>query len=147
MTPFHFLNDDHPFVWENSELLSDWLTLVADQEKQSISELSFIYCSDKKLLEVNKKFLSHDYYTDIITFNLSDHDSGIEGEVYISIDRVIENAKLFATSFEHELSRVHVHGLLHLLGYDDHSDSEQQMMRNKENHYLSLLPEVPRGTF
>ena len=147
MSQISFLNDDNSFAWENSETVAKWLNQVAEKEGSKIMELSYVYCSDLKLLEINKQYLSHDYFTDIITFDLSGHDSSIEGEIYISVERVLDNAKRFESKKELELSRVHVHGLLHLLGYNDHSDSDREMMRNKENHYLSLLPEVPRGTF
>lgn len=147
MSQISFLNDDNSFAWENSETIAKWLNQVAEKEGSKITDLTYVYCSDLKLLEINEQFLSHNYFTDIITFDLSDNDSSIEGEIYISIERVLDNAKTFESEKELELSRVHVHGLLHLLGYDDHSDSEREMMRNKENHYLSLLTEVPRGTF
>jgi rRNA maturation RNase YbeY len=95
---------------------------------------------------MNRTHLDHDYYTDIITFDLSDSEP-IEGEIYISVDRVKENASTYGVSFEEELCRVMCHGLLHLIGYDDHSDADKQEMRAKETFCLSLLSEVPRGTF
>ncbi len=146
MSEVQFHNDDHSFSWEKSQSIADWLQLVCEKEKKKLTSLSYVFCSDRRLLEINRQHLNHDYYTDIITFDLSE-DSSIEGEIYISLDRVVENAASFQVAPELELCRVHVHGLLHLIGYDDHSKSDKQIMRDKEDTYLSLLPEVPRGTF
>lgn len=146
MKKIHFLNDDHSFSWEDQNTLRNWLLSVCKFEEKALTELTYVYCTDERLLTINQQHLSHDYFTDIITFDLSE-DSSIEGEVYISIDRVLENAEIFEVTSELELCRVHVHGLLHLIGYDDHTESDRKIMRNKENTYLSLLPKVPRGTF
>lgn len=137
---------DISFTWNNEPALSNWLLLIANHERQQINFLSYIFCSDEHLLEMNRTHLDHDYYTDIITFDLSDSEP-IEGEIYISVDRVKENASTYGVSFEEELCRVMCHGLLHLMGYDDHSDADKQEMRAKETFCLSLLSEVPRGTF
>lgn len=90
---------------------------------------------------MNRSYLSHDYYTDIITFDISEESQVIEGELYISLDRVRENADAVSASFESELHRVLIHGVLHLMGYLDKSDSDQKIMRSKEDAYLSLLPQ------
>lgn len=90
---------------------------------------------------MNRSYLSHDYYTDIITFDISEESQVIEGELYISLDRVRENADAVSASFESELHRVLIHGVLHLIGYLDKSDSDQKIMRSKEDAYLSLLPQ------
>jgi rRNA maturation RNase YbeY len=108
------------------------------KEKVSLSRLDYVFCSDEFLLEINNKFLNHDYYTDIITFDLSDTDS-IMGEIYISIDRVKDNATQQSTSFKEELTRVIFHGALHLCGYKDKKQSEINLMRQKENYYLNLF--------
>ena len=108
------------------------------KEKVSLSRLDYVFCSDEFLLEINNKFLNHDYYTDIITFDLSDTDS-VMGEIYISIDRVKDNATQQSTSFKEELTRVIFHGALHLCGYKDKKQSEINLMRQKENYYLNLF--------
>jgi len=141
---FHCDNVD--FVWEDEVVLSDWMNNISQQESCILAALSFVYCSDDTLLKMNQEHLGHDYYTDIITFDLSDNDE-IEGEIYISLDRVAENAKTFHVPFEKELCRVMAHGLLHLFGYDDLSEAEIAEMRAKETFCLSLLSKVPRGTF
>lgn len=146
MNEISFGSLDVNFHWNNEQLLFDWLLSIASQEQQQLNSLSYVFCSDQHLLEMNKTHLDHDYFTDIITFDLSDDDS-IEGEIYISIDRVKENAATYQTSFEEELCRVMCHGLLHLIGYDDHNEADIQEMRAKETFCLSLLREVPRGTF
>lgn len=138
--------DDVHFKWRQVKPIKKWLDELALAEGSRIESLSFVFCSDERLLEINRTHLSHDYYTDIITFDLSEGDN-IEGEIYISLHRVRENAETFGVTMEHELCRVMAHGLLHLLGYDDHSETDKAQMRAKESHYLSLLSDVPRGTF
>jgi len=101
--------------------------------------LTFIFCSDEFLLDINKRFLKHDFYTDIITFELSKSvKAATEGEVYISVDRVKDNSKQLSTSFNDELHRVIIHGVLHLCGYKDKKKPEQAQMRSAENRYLEL---------
>lgn len=118
-----------------------WLGLVIQNEKLQLHSLYYIFCSDKFLITLNKKFLNHDYLTDVITFPLPVFSgvTGINGEIYISIPRVRENAKKFNSSFEKELHRVMVHGLLHLLGYSDNKKKKMEEMRLKEEFYLERL--------
>jgi rRNA maturation RNase YbeY len=124
-------------------------------EDKTLQHLTVIFCTDDQLLEINQQFLNHDNYTDIITFDLTDADTlddrgrklPITGEVYISIDRVKDNAIQFSTSKENELYRVLFHGCLHLCGYGDKKPAEKRRMTEKENFYLSLYGQsVPRGT-
>ena len=103
-----------------------------------LDALRYIFCSDKYLLEINRQYLNHDYYTDIITFNLSNHPEAVQGEIYISIDRVKDNARQFNASFTQELHRVIFHGALHLCGYKDKTAKEEKLMREKEDQYLAL---------
>ena len=112
-------------------------TLIEDQNKEE-GELNLVFCSDEYLLEINKKHLNHDYYTDIITFDYSEENK-ISGDLLISIDRVKENAKTFSVSFIHELNRVVIHGVLHLCGYKDKTEEEKKQMRNLENKYLKTI--------
>ncbi|MCP4458149.1 MAG: rRNA maturation RNase YbeY [Cytophagales bacterium] len=145
MPTIFFDSDDVSFHWHNEAVVIVWLNQIARSEKIKIISLSYVFCSDHKLLEINKKYLNHDYFTDVITFDLSESDD-IEGEIYISTDRISEHAVEYSVSFEEELCRVIAHGLLHLMGYDDKTEEQQQEMRSKEFMCLSLLQEVPRGT-
>ena len=108
------------------------------REKKPLAELNYIFCSDQRLLEINRQFLQHDFYTDIITFPLSDPGQPISGEIYISVDRVRDNAAAFGSSITKELHRVIFHGALHLCGYKDKSPREEKIMRKMEDHYLAL---------
>ncbi len=114
--------------------VKSWLTKAATSEKSKISKLDYYFISDQELLEMNRTVLKHDYYTDIITFPYS-YDP-IIGEIYISVDRVKENAVLFDVTQNHELLRVMVHGLLHLCGYDDQNKKAKKLMTEKEDFYL-----------
>jgi rRNA maturation RNase YbeY len=120
-----------------AESLSSWLEDVIQSEGKTLVGLDFIYCSDEYLLEVNKEYLNHDYYTDVITFPYQ--NEAVEGDVFISVDRVKENAAAESVDFSHELCRVMVHGVLHLCGYEDHTPELKAQMRGQENHYLGLL--------
>ena len=102
-----------------------------------MGDLSIVFCSDNYILDMNIKYLQHDYFTDIITFDYCEGEK-ISGDLFISVDSVRENALLYGATFEEELNRVMVHGVLHLIGYDDHTKAEQKTMREKENYYLSL---------
>jgi rRNA maturation RNase YbeY len=122
---------------KNRKALKSFLNLLAKSEKQDFGELNYIFCSDEELLEINKRFLKHNYYTDIITFNLSPINNNlIIGEIYISIDRIRENAKTYNTSVAMELHRVIFHGILHLCGYNDKTSDQKSKMTQKENQYL-----------
>jgi probable rRNA maturation factor len=131
------------FFYETPVSLSDRTALKAfikgmfKKEKKAVANLNYIFCSDERLLEINRQFLQHDYYTDIITFELSVPGSPVEGEIYISIDRVKDNALQHGTSLKRELHRVIFHGVLHLCGYKDKSTAQEKEMRAKEDHYLN----------
>lgn len=117
----------------------DWLVSTTESLFNDIYELSYVFCSDAFLLDINQKTLNHDYYTDIITFDLRDDESSpLHAEIYISTDRVEDNAKENSVTFAHELRRVMVHGLLHLTGYNDHTDEEKKIMRAKEEDFINL---------
>lgn len=118
-----------------------WIKHVIKEEDYQPGDLFYHFCSDEFLLRLNRNFLQHDYLTDVITFPFSTHPEIISGEIFISIDRVRENASTLQTGFEREFARVLIHGVLHLLGYDDHTDEEKRVMRSKEDYYLSLLPQ------
>ncbi len=120
------------------DFYESWLSDVAISEKKKLGDITLIFCSDEYLLKVNQEHLDHDYYTDIITFDYSEDDF-VSGDLFISIDRVSENAETNNVSFQNELNRVVVHGVLHLCGYKDKSDDEEKMMRLKENEKLKML--------
>lgn len=118
-------------------MVQDWLLRCILQYGKNPGELSFIFCSDEYLLELNRTHLDHDYYTDIITFDYSEGDE-LSGDLYISIDRVRDNAKQLKLSPQDELHRVMIHGVLHLAGYGDKSSKEADIMRAQEDNCLTL---------
>lgn len=121
-----------------SELIPKWIEKTILNEEKVLGEINVIFCSDKYLLKMNKEHLNHDYYTDIITFDYCQQDI-VSGDLFISVDRVGDNAKQFKVSFNDELMRVVIHGVLHLLTYNDRSDEEQKIMTEKENFYLKRI--------
>lgn len=129
--------EDIKFEFKHKRLNNAWLKMVAECEVKKLGNICIIFCSDNYILDVNIKFLGHDYFTDIITFDYCEGNV-LSGDLFISIDSVRENAEYYKTEFSDELNRVIVHGLLHLIGYDDHTDEEQKVMREKENYYLEL---------
>jgi rRNA maturation RNase YbeY len=135
MISYYF--EDTDFVFKGKTLNNRWLKLVAESEIRRIGQISIIFCSDNYILDVNQKYLQHDYFTDIITFDYSEGDK-ISGDLFISVDTVRDNAVEYGTEFADELNRVIVHGVLHLIGYDDHEEEDIKEMRAKENYYLSL---------
>ena len=129
--------EDTDFLFKGKTLNNKWLRLVAESEIRRISDINIIFCSDNYILDVNQQYLQHDYFTDIITFDYCEGDR-LSGDLFISVDTVRENAIEYGTEFKDELNRVIVHGVLHLIGYDDHYDEDVVEMRAKENYYLSL---------
>jgi len=136
--PTRFFSEDTPFTLLKPRKTSNWITKVISTEKRTPGELNFIFCSDDYLREINIQYLNHKTYTDIITFDTSEGTHHISGDIYISIDRVKENAIKFHADFDDELHRVIIHGVLHLLGFSDKSAAKKLLMRRKENAYLSL---------
>lgn len=129
--------EDIKFLFKNKLANNRWLKMVAGSEIKTLGDISIIFCSDNYILDVNIKYLHHDYFTDVITFDYCEEDR-LSGDLFISIDSVRENSIEFGTDFDEELHRVIVHGLLHLIGYDDHTPEDQKVMRAKEDYYLSL---------
>jgi probable rRNA maturation factor len=136
--PIHFFKADISFRLSKKESITSWLKSVARKEGFSIAELNIILCSDEYLFQMNKQYLNHHTYTDIITFDNSDYSNSLSGELYISIDRVKDNAVNMKIPIQDELHRVMVHGLLHLCGYTDKTPSKKAEMRRLEDLYLSL---------
>ena len=143
-----YFKEDTSFSLKGKRLISSWLQEVAAQRGFEIGELNYIFCSDPYLKAINQQFLGHDYETDIITFDNSDDylletgRKGVSADIYISVDTVRINGKAYCEGFEREMHRVIVHGLLHLIGYDDTTPWKQQRMRAAENRALRLLDEM-----
>lgn len=135
MVSYYF--EDIDFVFKGKAKNNAWLRLVAESEIRRLGDINIIFCSDNYILGINQQYLSHDYFTDIITFDYCEGDK-LSGDLFISIDTVRANAEEYGEGFDRELKRVIVHGVLHLIGYDDHSAADQKQMREKENYYLSL---------
>lgn len=136
-----YFTEDIRFVFKKKLPVRRWLRFVAESEVRRLGDVNIIFCSDHYLLDINVKYLQHDYFTDIITFDYCEGKT-LSGDLFISIDSVRDNAEHFGATFEDELDRVIVHGLLHLIGYDDHTPGLVAEMRAKENYYLSLRPLV-----
>ena len=136
--PIEFVSEDVDFELDDVDKLKTWISQVIVEHQFRIENITYIFCSDDYLSEINIEYLNHDSLTDIITFDNSDEENTIESDIFISIDRVRENATNFNSDFEDELHRVIIHGVLHLLGYRDKSEADKANMRAKEDYYLSL---------
>ena len=136
-----YFNEDIKYVLKQKLLNNRWLKTVAGSEMKKLGNINIIFCSDNYILEVNLKYLQHDYFTDIITFDYCEKDI-LNGDLFISIESVKDNAEHYGTEFENELCWVMVHGLLHLIGYDDHTPEDIAVMRSKEDYYLSVREQL-----
>ena len=132
-----YFQEDIRFELKQKMLNNRWLKMVAGSEMRRLGAINIIFCSDNYILDVNMKYLQHDYFTDIITFDYCEKDI-LSGDLFISIDSVRENALFYGVPFADELDRVMVHGLLHLIGYDDHTEEQIREMRAKEDYYLQM---------
>ena len=135
MNNIQLFYEDIPSLKINDTLLDNYINTLISKELCTKGDISIIFCSDAYLLEINKQYLNHNYYTDIVTFDYGEN-SVISGDLFISVDRIIENAENFNVTFKEELFRVVFHGVLHLVGYNDKSAEEQKEMRQKEDFYL-----------
>ena len=131
-----FFHSECDFKPESISHLDSWIKDAIANEQKILGEINYIFCDDDYLLEKNQTYLNHDTYTDIITFDYSEENS-VSGDIFISIERLKENARKFAVPFDTELRRVMIHGVLHLIGYKDKSDKEKKLMREKEDSYLN----------
>jgi rRNA maturation RNase YbeY len=138
MADINFFSQDLPFKIPHPRKTAKWLRQVVAAEKRELSQLNYIFCSDKYLLTLNQQYLKHRTLTDIITFDNSENPGIIEGDVFISLERVKENAKELKIAFDEEMHRILVHGVLHLTGHSDKSPLAKSEMRKKEDAYLSL---------
>lgn len=136
----HFFNEEVDSPINDPDIIKKWLSTIIQDHNYELIELNYIFCSDEYLYKINVEYLNHDDYTDIITFDNSESPNQIEADIFISTQRVKENASVFNSEFSHELNRVIVHGLLHLLGFGDKTEEEKKLMRKNEDACLSLLP-------
>lgn len=138
MALVNFFSEDIEFDLDHPRKTSTWIKKIVQLEKRSILSLNFIFCSDEFLRQMNLKYLNHTTYTDIVTFDNSEGGGLLEGDIFISIERVNDNSTKFNTSFDEELHRVIIHGVLHLLGFSDKTPKDKITMRDKEDACLSL---------
>lgn len=132
-----FFNEDVPYKLPQKQATRQWLKHQAEREGYAVGELNYVFCSDEYLLQVNRDHLQHDFYTDIITFDTGETKDKLDGDVFISVDRVAENAAQLGTPADEEMRRVLAHGLLHLCGYGDKTNEEVALMRSKEEEWLT----------
>jgi len=137
MGQVNFFTEDIAFELSHPRKTSAWIKKAVEAEHKDLRSLNFIFCTDDYLKAINQQYLRHQTFTDIITFDQSDDDA-LEGDIFISIERITENAEKFSSSFDDELHRVLIHGVLHLIGYGDKTKALKIIMRKKEDAYLSL---------
>lgn len=144
----HFQVEDASFDLRRKIAIKNWIKEILSSKTLTPGEINFIFCSDDYLLDINKQFLQHDYYTDIITFDTSEYDpynsrkGRVSADIFISLDTVLANASTYATTFNRELYRVIIHGILHCIGFDDHTPEEFQQMKQQEDVALSKLEQM-----
>ena len=143
MARINFFTEDTTYALKQKTIIKKWIEATIVAESYQLQELNFILCSDEYLLRINQDFLQHDDYTDVITFDNSEELKMIVGDIFISIDRIKENAKSFGSTTMHELCRVIIHGTLHLLGYKDKGKQAKTLMTSKEDFYLEKLELKP----
>lgn len=133
----HFFEEDVVANLKKKKDTKSWIKETIHNEGKTLGTLNYVFCSDEYLHKMNVEYLQHDTLTDIITFDQSEIENKIEGDIFISVDRVKDNAKKFNSDYIDELNRVMIHGALHLIGYKDKKKAEQELMRSKEDYYLS----------
>lgn len=138
MPSIQFFEEDISFKLPHPRKTKSWIDAVIKQEKKASGSINYIFCSDKYLHQINLEYLNHDTLTDIVTFDNSERKGIIDGDIFISIERVRENAGKYGRTFDEELHRVLIHGILHLVGFSDKSAEQKKRMRKKEDAYLSL---------
>lgn len=146
ITAVNFLTADVTFIPKKKKILRHWINQIAKNHQCLVEQIDFIYCSDSYLLTLNQEYLNHNTFTDIITFDYGNSKTNtlksISGEIYISIERVKENAKIFSTSYTNELHRVMIHGVLHLCGFKDKKEKEKEQMRMQEDAAIRILNQL-----
>ncbi len=134
----YFTNHQNKYILKNKRKISNWIKEVTSSYEKEIGNITIVFSNDSYILEINKKYLNHNYFTDIITFDYS-HGKKIEGDIFISLDTILDNSKKYKVSFNNELLRVIIHGILHLLGFKDKEELDKTIMREKENKCLALF--------
>jgi probable rRNA maturation factor len=142
----NFFTENISITLRNRTKLKQFISSLFKKESKNLQTLNYVFCSDEHLLSINRQYLNHDYYTDIITFDLSENKNSIIGDIYISYDRIKDNAKTQNTTIKEELHRVIFHGALHLCGYKDKTKNDIKLMREKEETYLTLYSKSIRST-
>jgi len=135
---FYFISEDIEFPNIQQEKIQEWIKIIINNYSKEVGEITYIFTSDNYLLKINQQYLQHDYYTDIITFDYTE-ENVVSGDLFISLDTVLSNSKKYQTSFIKELHRVIIHGILHLLGFNDKTEEENVQMRRLENSALEKL--------
>ncbi len=138
MSSINFFHEDVAFDVEEEAHIKTWIEKIIVAENKSLGEVNYILCSDKYLHKINQEYLDHDTFTDIITFDLSEEDKEISADIFISTERIIHNAHSLEVTAKDEFHRVLIHGILHLIGYNDSTPDEKTIMRKKEEACLSL---------
>jgi probable rRNA maturation factor len=138
MPRVNFFFEETLFKLPHPRKTKSWISAAISSEGFNLGELNYIFCTDNYLLSINKQYLNHSTYTDIVTFDNSEKADLIEGDIFISVDRVTENAVKFNVGVDNEVRRVMIHGALHLMGYTDKTKAQKALMREKEDAYLSL---------
>lgn len=136
--PINYQSQDIKFVLKEKRKVSKWINDVIKSHQKKLGNVSYIFCSNQYILELNQQYLNHNYFTDIITFDYC-HDNIVEGDIFISIDTVLDNSHRFKTNFNDELLRVIIHGVLHLVGFSDKTAKQQKQMRFLEDEALSIF--------
>lgn len=134
----NFFNEGIKLKLADKRILKKWVSYIIEEEKGKLGEINFIFSSDEYVKEINEKYLHHNYYTDIITFNYNENGT-LNGDIFISVDTVRDNAIKYHVSFENEIKRVIIHGVLHLLGYDDVNKNLKSQIRKKENYAIDIF--------
>ncbi len=131
-------NYEFEFKLQDESLYSNWISRVIQSENKKEGDINYVFCEDEYILQINQQYLNHDYYTDIISFDYTVGNE-LHGDIFISVDRVRENALDYNTSFEEELKRVIIHGVLHYCGYKDKTEEDEQLMRSKEDVKIQMF--------
>lgn len=142
ISTIHFFNEDIAYILKQKRIMRLWIDRVIQKAGLETGDLNFVLCNDEFLVKMNRKYLKHNTLTDIITFALSDDTKVVSGDIYISLQRVRENAKIFNLALDEELHRVMIHGILHLVGFKDTTKEEKEEMRRRESEALELLEKV-----
>ena len=135
-----FFSEEVDFKFSNEKIIREWIIQSISQENQNTGVINIIFCTDEYLLDLNQRFLHRDTLTDVIAFDYRENEDEVSGDIFISLERAEENALHFIQSFESEIFRLIIHGVLHLLSYSDKTPADQSIMTGKEDYYLSLLP-------